>query len=244
MLASIVGIAYSRRTRRPFALLAFAVLAVLPLIASRRLPLFALGVLFLAGGHIADAWQRWSESRGADKASIVNHRLFGQLLVGVFLIGSVVFIVRAVPRLGCIQVDKKSFPVQAVALLKKAKVRGDMAGEFNWGEYVIWHLGPAVRVSIDGRRETVYSKTEYQNGLNFMSGIQDWEAVLRKDRVELATVRAQQPAYNLMKQKGQWDLLFEDSVSALFVKHDSALVAQIKAATTPTPAQPDSMCFP
>jgi len=28
---------------------------------------------------------------------------------------------------------------------------------FDWGEYVIWHAGPALRVSIDGRRETVYS---------------------------------------------------------------------------------------
>jgi hypothetical protein len=29
---------------------------------------------------------------------------------------------------------------------------------FNWGEYAIWHLGPRLRVSIDGRRETVYSE--------------------------------------------------------------------------------------
>ncbi len=29
---------------------------------------------------------------------------------------------------------------------------------FNWGEYAIWHFGPRLRVSIDGRRETVYSQ--------------------------------------------------------------------------------------
>ena len=28
---------------------------------------------------------------------------------------------------------------------------------FNWGEYAIWHLGPDVKVSVDGRRETIYS---------------------------------------------------------------------------------------
>ena len=28
---------------------------------------------------------------------------------------------------------------------------------FDWGEYAIWHFGPALRVSYDGRRETVYS---------------------------------------------------------------------------------------
>jgi hypothetical protein len=29
---------------------------------------------------------------------------------------------------------------------------------FDWGEYVIWHLGSGVKVSMDGRRETVYSE--------------------------------------------------------------------------------------
>jgi hypothetical protein len=28
---------------------------------------------------------------------------------------------------------------------------------FNWGQFAIWHFGPDLKVSIDGRRETVYS---------------------------------------------------------------------------------------
>ncbi len=34
---------------------------------------------------------------------------------------------------------------------------GRMVTWFNWGEYAIWHLGPRLQVSLDGRRETVYS---------------------------------------------------------------------------------------
>ena len=34
---------------------------------------------------------------------------------------------------------------------------GRLWTSFNWGEYAIWHFGPRLRVSIDGRRETVYS---------------------------------------------------------------------------------------
>jgi hypothetical protein len=43
-------------------------------------------------------------------------------------------------------------------------VRRSCAGQnvltwFDWGEYAIWHLSPAgIRVSLDGRRETVYSE--------------------------------------------------------------------------------------
>jgi hypothetical protein len=35
---------------------------------------------------------------------------------------------------------------------------GRLWTSFNWGEYAIWHFGPKLQVSIDGRRETVYSE--------------------------------------------------------------------------------------
>lgn len=34
---------------------------------------------------------------------------------------------------------------------------GRLVTAFNWGQYALWHLGPEIRVSMDGRRETVYS---------------------------------------------------------------------------------------
>lgn len=34
---------------------------------------------------------------------------------------------------------------------------GRLVTAFDWGEYVIWHFGPNLQVSIDGRRETLYS---------------------------------------------------------------------------------------
>jgi hypothetical protein len=46
--------------------------------------------------------------------------------------------------------------VQPVQLLSDAE-SGRVVTYFNWGEYAIWHLGPRLRVSMDGRRETVYS---------------------------------------------------------------------------------------
>jgi hypothetical protein len=41
--------------------------------------------------------------------------------------------------------------------LVEAHVQGRLVTWFDWGEYAIWHLSPSVRVSLDGRRETVYS---------------------------------------------------------------------------------------
>jgi hypothetical protein len=61
----------------------------------------------------------------------------------------------SLPNFQCIRVDRRKteFPVKAVALLKQSNVAGNMAVHFDWGEYVLWHLGPQIKVSIDGRRK-------------------------------------------------------------------------------------------
>src|SRR5262249_15704235 len=41
--------------------------------------------------------------------------------------------------------------------LKDQAAAGRLVLPYSWGHYAIWHLGPRLRVSIDGRRETIYS---------------------------------------------------------------------------------------
>src|SRR5262249_2044730 len=36
-------------------------------------------------------------------------------------------------------------------------LQGKLLTWFDWGQYSIWHFAPKLKVSLDGRRETVYS---------------------------------------------------------------------------------------
>ena len=47
---------------------------------------------------------------------------------------------------------------EAAAYVWTHHLQGKMFTWFNYGEYAIWHFWPAIRVSIDGRRETVFSE--------------------------------------------------------------------------------------
>ena len=47
---------------------------------------------------------------------------------------------------------------EATAFIKAHDIRGRMLTWFDYGELAIWHFSPAIRVSMDGRRETVYSE--------------------------------------------------------------------------------------
>lgn len=61
---------------------------------------------------------------------------------------------------------------------------GRVAVWFSWGEYVIWHRGGPVRVSMDGRRETVYTEATLDRQGAVAAGASDgvaWIATERPD---------------------------------------------------------------
>ena len=62
---------------------------------------------------------------------------------------------------------------EAIGFLEANSLRGRLLTYFNWGEMAIWHLAPEMRVSYDGRRETVYSPSVQEAHLRFYSKAPD-----------------------------------------------------------------------
>ena len=53
-------------------------------------------------------------------------------------------------------------------MIAERGLRGRMLTWFSWGEYAIWHWGrEGILVSMDGRRETVYSNAAVADHLRF-----------------------------------------------------------------------------
>jgi hypothetical protein len=48
--------------------------------------------------------------------------------------------------------------LRAASAFDAPELEGRLVLPFNWGQYGIWHWGPRLKVSIDGRRETVFSE--------------------------------------------------------------------------------------
>jgi hypothetical protein len=234
---SALGIAFAPQRRNLTLAVLLCAMAIGPLVASRHLPLFALTVAFFAGPLVAEAWARWKPEVSASR----RPRWMTLALVGiaawcVFLASSHF---RTIPI-------PETYPVQAVDLLKRSGVTGNMATGFNWGEYVIWHLGPEVRVSIDGRRETVYSNDAYRKAYDFWSGRGDWDAVLRAG-ADLALVEKNASPDNLLSLRDDWVLAYEDDLSRLFVRRGSRQAASLVRTAPPSRVPPENggaRCFP
>jgi hypothetical protein len=236
----VAGWLGSRRRRSPALLAVFACLAVAPLLAVRHLPLFAVSAVVLSGEHIADAWGRWLP--GDSQLRLPRWLAIVCVLLAAALAAA------GLPRLTCIHLDKEAglYPLRAVALLKQSGVEGNVAVHFDWGEYVLWHLGPRVKVSIDGRRDTVFSDDVYMENVRFRQGEPDWDAVVRRPETDLALVSKHFPVFKLMndKQSG-WNLVYEDPICGLFARKGSVHQRQLRQVQPEDlPVDGVGTCFP
>jgi hypothetical protein len=240
------GVLYSRRERQPALLAVLIVTMILPLIAIRHTPLSALGIAVLAGEHLSDAWQRVSDSKPGSRVGRPNR--IGAASAILLLVGAGVLFTQSVPHFSCIRIRPAvggSYPARAVGLMKSGAVHANLAIDFDWGEYAIYHLSPSVKVSVDGRRETMYARNVYVENLNFMHGRGDWSALLRNHDTQLALVRSGSPAFNLMNLTPGWHLIYEDPLAGLFGRDGLAPTETLRR-TEPPPIPYDGAesCFP
>jgi hypothetical protein len=195
---------------------------------------------------MGSAWARWTADRPSRREARPNRRL-RLWASGIALALAVAMVRLSLPHFSCIVVDPivNSMPARAVALLKDSGASGNMAVFFDWGEYVLWHLSPRIKVSMDGRRETAYSDVARAENLNFLLGTDNWDAILQNHDTHLALVSKRWPSFNLMKLKPGWPLIYEDFLAAIFAREGSPLAEQITRTRVPDlPPDGRGHCFP
>jgi hypothetical protein len=147
---TVVAAIRSRLRLHPRYVLVVLFLAMASFLVSRLDAFFMLAVVFLMADALAGNWQR----QPADSTQQPRLQLLRPALALV-AIAAAVFVVFRATR---IQIGHPPMPErEAAEFVERAGLRGRVLVWFDWGEYVIWHFSPQLRVSIDGRRETVYS---------------------------------------------------------------------------------------
>ena len=154
------------KARRWDYLFLVAVLGLLSFRVSRLDAFFGLAVVMLLRPRVL---------RGADASvsAVPTYRgILGSAALPL-LVAILTPIILAASRrpLSCIELDRVTFLPEgaAVAFARTNHLRGRMLTFFDWGEYAIWHLSPDIQVSMDGRRETVYSPSQIDRHLRIYS---------------------------------------------------------------------------
>ena len=231
-----VAVVRSPAPSKPSYLVIVATLAVATALVNRLLVFFALSVASLLAPQIAGAWHRSRETR-----SNASNRL-GEGPAAVITISAAVLIVAAsalvFQNLRCLRMDAEWLPEpDASRFVRLNQLEGRMLTWFDWGEYAIWHFAPALKVSMDGRRETVYRDETISKHLQFYfdgPGGRDYVRTLDPDYVWLPNTL---PVIDGLKEEG-WVPIFEGPISILFAKSAGAPVQQLSTTS------PDAGCFP
>lgn len=214
-------------------------LMVAPLIAWRHLQLFVPATVILGGPYwsklLAPPLHREESPRRASPIAAVL-LVVVSLLAGLFAIG------RVAQASDCLVIEAAQFdyPSRAVHALGAAEMFGNAVVTFNWGEYIIWHLGPEVQVSIDGRRETIYSKEMLRANLDFADGAHEWDRLLESASTDFVIQATGTPGAGLMASRAGWRLVYEDSAASVFVPVSETVELEGDEAI---PVDGDGLCF-
>lgn len=197
-----------------------AVGALLPLVALRHLALFGLVWLVVLADHGADLRQRILERSDREMAvrSGWGLRTVAVVVLSVLAAG---LAVEGARGLGCIASSGPAtmeFPRETVRALERTEGPYRLAVHFSWGEYAIWHLGPRIQVSMDGRRETVYPDATYAQHFDFLRGSGDWSRHLESPPADLALVERGGAAANLLELSPDWTRWTEGRVGVVYAR--------------------------
>ena len=143
----------------------------------------------------------------------------------------------AAPSFACISIEGPWIPdTTSGRVLAREAVTGRLVTLFGWGEYAIWHFAPRLRVSLDGRRETVYSDDVLRIHDSVVGGGDEGNAWLTKTRPEYVWLSQAEHA------RRRW---LETNGYRVDVETERAYVAvRADLPRLPTPPTHEVRCFP
>jgi hypothetical protein len=214
VLASALAIRRLRESR-------LAITAVLLMLAWSSLRVMRIGSLFVEAAIILLApvvVERWR----APLRALPSPRPRGEGLIAAYLfaMGLAAATWGGSRALTCLTVTGPWAPdPQPVRMLATAPP-GRIVTFFNWGQYALWHLGPRLKVSMDGRRETVYSDARLAEHDAIINGTEAGLAALASWRAEYAWLPAMSTTTRAWLEANGYRVEFESDRSFLAVRED------------------------
>jgi hypothetical protein len=121
-----------------------------------------------------------------------------------------------------IGITEHKFSFRSTEFLKTLDIRGNMFNFFDIGGFLEWQLHPQKLTFIDGRGAPWAHFTEHQIVTSGMPGI---ENVFSKYNITYVVTKAADssgmvlPLVNYLASRSEWELVFADGLSLVFVKN-------------------------
>ncbi len=122
----------------------------------------------------------------------------------------------------------KPMPIGALAYMQQHQLHGNLLPQFEWGSWILWHMGDAFKVYIDPRGELVYTDKQEGDYARFFYGMDGSAALLEAYPHDYVLMGLHTKGADIVRKDPRWELMYEDDTAVLFKR-------------SPLPLQPPTM---
>jgi hypothetical protein len=217
LLATIAAIGASSRRLALTDFLLLAGFTYLSLLAQRNIALFSLVAPLVLTRHAQDvlsglSWfqrTRFDTSFSNRSQGVMNVAILAVLGLGVLAKLSLVF-----PQAINADYFEETFPVEAVAYLRKEQPAGRIFNSYNWGGFLLWHL-PEYPVFIDGRTD-LYDGPIMTQWVQVMRAQEGWQTILEQYDARIILVERDTPLLEALENSPNWRLTYQDALAVIY----------------------------
>ena len=139
---------------------------------------------------------------------------FGIVLVPIFLT-VVLTLQRPDPRIHVSPLLIGGRPGGAAAFLRANHASGNLYNPVGWGGYLLWHLSPDIKVSIDGRSSTVYPLEVLKDNFRFYANEASPDLPLARG-ADFVLVDAGSAVVHSIGGDPRWSVVYKDEDTVLY----------------------------
>jgi len=110
----------------------------------------------------------------------------------------------------------KPMPTGALAYMQQHHLHGNILPQFEWGSWVLWHMGDAFKVYIDPRGELVYTDKQEGDYAIFFYGMEGAEHLLEAYPHDYVLMGVNTKGADVVRKDPHWRLMYQDATAALF----------------------------
>jgi hypothetical protein len=199
-------------------------LAYCGLISVRHVPLFALIVVPLVAEELSTWWEAWILGKSRTSIPGVLNDLCAQIgrYFGPVTLCVPIFVL--VVALGAwvrwpTDISANRCPAGMIARHASQIEFARIFTSDQWGDYLIYHYYPQIRVFIDGRSD-FYGERIATDYLKLSQGQHAWKQLLDQYRFDMVLCPVDWALASLLKYQPDWRVIEDDGKAILFQKED------------------------
>ncbi len=206
--------------------------------AARNVPMAVVAVAIPLAFHASVASERRVQQKIGIEPEVSNEppaALMAICAMALFLVGGTFS-----NRLK----DQKPAPAGALAFMQQHDIHGNILPQFEWGAYLIWHMGDKIKVFIDARDDLVYPQPLEVRYAIFFYGMEGADSLLDAYPHDYILMGVHTKGADVVRKDPRWHLLYSDQTAALFGRNALPGVEPVVGNVAGSDGKPADTYFP